>query len=314
MKILVKDLSVGQVIKGAVFAIKASTVRQTKTKKDYLQCTFFDGQQDISGNVWDWSGEALPANTIVVIDGSVGEWSGNKQFNISHIKVTTDYTILDFAPTGDVNVELEWRRAEGLIDMIKDEEIKLLVSDVYNTFKARLMTAPGAIAMHHNYVHGCLEHLVGVATTAVTLASQYNANLDIVIAGGLLHDIGKLFEYQMDGVSITTTLDGELLYHIPIGAMLVDRYRDRVKPAKLKLIQHIILSHHGKQEYGSPVVPKFLEAMIVHFADDIDAKCKTVAEANKKATGQLTDKVWALGNTVLITQSYIAEVLSGSNE
>lgn len=315
MKMLIKDMNVGQVLNGVAFAVKVSSVKQTKTKKDYLNLTLFDGQQDIGGNLWTWSGPAIPANTIVLVSGTVTEWAGNKQLNVSSVSVTSTYKIEDFAPSGSVDVDLEWKRAEQIIDMIQDEETKLFVSTIYNDFGDRIKVAPGAKTMHHAYVHGCLQHLVGVTTMALKIASAYEeANTDLIIAGAMLHDLGKLFEYKLDGVGISTTLDGELLYHIPIGTVIVDRYRHLISPGKLKLIQHIILSHHGKLEYASPVVPKCLEAMIVHWADNIDSRHMMVVEANKNATGQLTDKVWALGNIVLVTQQHVQETMRGKKE
>ena len=307
----IANLLVNQSFTNLPFAVKTAEVKLTKTNKEYLAITLFDGEQTISGNMWDFVGAAPNANDIVDISGKVTEWAGKKQLNITYIGVNTNLTIADFAPQGNFSVDEYWNKANSLIDTIKHEQLRDFVRTIYNDFEDKLRIAPGAKSVHNAYVGGCLEHLVDVTTVALSLADCYPyVNKDIVTAGALLHDIGKVFEYGIDGVNIGTTLDGELLYHIPMGMTILDRYRGNISNKILKLIQHIVLSHHGEKEYGSPVVPKFMEAMIVHFADNIDAKMGIMKETNKSSTGTITDKVWSLGNTSLVHQVYIEEVMA----
>ena len=307
----VTSLNVNQTFDKVAFAVKSAEVKLTKTNKEYLAITVFDGEQSISGNMWDFVGQAPKSNEIVRLSGKVTEWAGKKQLNITYLSIDTSLTIADFAPQGNFDINDYWDRALRLIAGIKHDELRQFVTTVFNDFEDRLRIAPGAKSIHNAYVGGCLEHLVDVAVVAQNIAYCYpSVNMDLVVAGALLHDIGKVFEYGIDGVNISTTLDGELLYHIPMGMTILDRYKGQVSNKILKLIQHIVLSHHGEKEYGSPVVPKFMEAQIVHFADNIDAKMGIMKDTNKTATGPLTDKVWGLGNIVLVSQEYIDEVMS----
>lgn len=306
----IANLNVNQTFDNVAFAVKTAEIKLTKTNKEYLAITVFDGEQSISGNMWDYMGAAPNANEVVRLSGKVTEWAGKKQLNITNMTIDTTLTIADFAPQGDFNINDYWLKAMNLITEIKHEELKEFVFTIYKDFEDKLRVAPGAKSIHNAYVGGCLEHLVDVTTVAKSIASCYpNVNMDIIIAGGLLHDIGKVFEYGLDGVNIHTTLDGELLYHIPMGMTILDRYRGQISNRVLKLIQHIVLSHHGEKEYGSPVVPKFMEAQIIHYADNIDAKMGIMKDTNKVAKGNLTDKVWGLGNIVLISQDYIEGVM-----
>lgn len=307
----IANLLVNQSFTNLPFAVKSAEVKLTKTNKEYLAITVFDGTQSISGNMWDWVGPAPSVNSIVDMSGKVTEWAGKKQLNITSILINNELSLTDFAPKGCFSVDEYWERAMQLISEITHPRLREFVFTIYSDFKDNLRIAPGAKSVHNAYVGGCLEHLVDVATVAKCLAANYSyVNMDLVVAGALLHDIGKVFEYGIDGINISTTLDGELLYHIPMGMTILDRYKGSISNKMLKLIQHIVLSHHGEKEYGSPVVPKFMEAMIVHFADNIDAKMGIMKEVNKTSTGTITEKVWTLGNTPLVHQVYIEEVMA----
>jgi 3'-5' exoribonuclease len=156
--------------------------------------------------------------------------------------------------------------------------------------------------MHHNYLGGLLEHSLSVAQLCDMLSKQYPfADRDVLVASALLHDIGKLKELS-DFPAIDYTDDGELLGHIVMGANLVGKLADEIDgfPHELKvIIQHCILSHHGEYEYGSPKLPKTIEALLLHFADDIDAKAKMFEEAIK--TSDKSTK-WTDYNKILATR------------
>lgn len=310
MKLDITQLAEGSQVTGEL-VVKSSTVRQTKTGKNYLSIVFTDGTSDINANAWDWSGIAIQPNTVVNVEATVGSWAGKKQLTANKVSYDTVSELVDFLDDYVDTTSLLERTVE-LIGTIQSDDIRVLVDAIYADFQALIVKAPGAISAHHHYIGGCLEHSYGVAKLAGVLATMYGANYDLCIAGGLLHDIGKIFEYAQNGVSIETTIDGHLLYHIPLGAILVDRYRNMAPTKVVKLLQHIILSHHGQKEYGSPVVPKCLEAMLVHMADDIDAKSAIIKDLNSKATGDLTEKSYLLGNTPFVTQEYVEKALNPS--
>ncbi|MNK81929.1 3'-5' exoribonuclease YhaM [compost metagenome] len=157
-----------------------------------------------------------------------------------------------------------------------------------------------------------MKHSVDVAFKSKALAALIpDANVDLSTIGGLLHDFGKLWTYMFDGASIEFTEEGNMIEHLVAGVKHSEKYRTEENSRVLDLVQHIMVSHHGKLEYGSPMTPKFLEAWIVSAADGIDAKAETIMEANSKSKpGDVyTDKIWSLENRQMFTQEYIGKVL-----
>ena len=177
--------------------------------------------------------------------------------------------------------------------------------------------APAAKQLHHAWLGGLLEHVVSLLTLADRVAPHYPLlDRDLLLTGVLLHDIGKIRELSWE-IGFEYTVEGVLLGHIQIGAALAERAMDSLPnfPPKLKtLVLHMILSHHGKLEFGSPKLPMIPEALVLNFLDDLDAKMQAVqGEFDKsiregKGPGELTGKVWALDNRQLIdARRWLAE-------
>ena len=142
------------------------------------------------------------------------------------------------------------------------------------------------------------------------------ANVDLCTVGGMLHDLGKLYTYTLNGVSIDMTDDGMMYEHLFMGAEFIGNYADNhfmmddLNTRKLAMLRHIILSHHGKLEYGSVTVPLSIEAHIVYHADAIDAASEQVrANSAKVGNVQWTSRIWALDNKPHLTTQYVAEVM-----
>ena len=151
----------------------------------------------------------------------------------------------------------------------------------------RLRIWPAALTVHHAYRGGLLEHVLKLAETGEALAAAYGADADLLLAGAILHDLGKLDELSYDGVT-SYSLDGNLLGHITIGVMMVREAASAIDgfPADLRLrIEHMILSHHGEREQGSPVEPMTAEAFILSALDDLDATLHQVQAARRRTTG-----------------------------
>ena len=162
---------------------------------------------------------------------------------------------------------------------------KILVKD--KEFSEKFKQAPGASKLHHAYRGGLMEHTVSVVNLCLLFAKQYTSvNKDILVAGALLHDIGKVEEY--DNKTFKRTDIGKLLGHISIGISLIDRKISSIKnfPAKLEYaIKHLIASHHGELEWGSPVQPATIEALLLHYADNIDSKVETFSKLDNEQNG-----------------------------
>lgn len=184
-------------------------------------------------------------------------------------------------------VDEMWSELLGRVEKAGDPFIRRLLERIVRDNESKLRVWPAAQTLHHAYRAGFLEHVLQMAAVGEMLARAYGANADIVLAGTLLHDIGKLQELDYD-LATSYSRDGRLVGHIVLGAAVV---RDAAKtiegfpPALIVEIEHLILSHHGCLEYGSPVTPMTVEALILSFVDDMDAKINMMRQAIKDDTG-----------------------------
>lgn len=307
-----KDLRVGDNVTIDLLVV-TSTVRLTKNKKKYLNLSLTDGTDTITANQWNWGWSSVSKperNSVVTVDADVVEWAGTKQLNVNSLTISTkDPT--HFAPKGDFDIMEYIGKASSLIDSINHEELRNLTRQLYNDYAALWKTAPAANNVHHAYTAGTLQHCVDTAILAKDIANNIpECNTDLCIAGGLIHDIGKLWVYELDGAVINYTLFGHMLEHIVCGIVVLDKYKDEYNPQLIRLLQHIVAAHHGKLEYGSPVTPKFIEAWVVSYADDINAKANILHRVNTNCTDTLTEREWSLNNFAMVSQAYVEEVMA----
>lgn len=307
----IKDMEVGKSVE-ATLLVKSSESKITKTGKSYLFVVLTDGQDDLQGQEWDWGDKNIPPKNITVdVTGTISEYMGKKQIKLSTIK-RSDAPISDFAPQGDVNVDDYITTYRTLIDTIENEEASSIVHNIVTDHFEDFKTLPAAKGVHHAFVSGLLKHSVDVTLKARAIAKFIKeVNMDLVTAGALIHDIGKIKTYELQGALIEMTDQGQYMEHLVLGATMVEKYRTEANTNIVDLLQHIIASHHGKLEYGSPVTPRFLEAWIVNYADGIDAKAQTILEANAKVTpdAKFTDKIWTLNNREMYTTHYIKSIM-----
>ena len=178
-------------------------------------------------------------------------------------------------------VEEMWSDLDELILHVRDPFVRELLRRITTQNAEKLRIWPAARTVHHAYRGGFLEHVVSVARSALTLGAAYGANQDLLTAGALLHDIGKLEELEYDR-STRYTRDGNLVGHVTLGTMMVRAATTAIPdfPDVVRTqIEHLIVSHHGHKEYGAPVEPMTIEAMILSAADDLDAKINQVRQA-----------------------------------
>ena len=174
------------------------------------------------------------------------------------------------------------------------------------------MLSPAATVIHHAYLRGLIEHSLNMCKLGHMLAEQYSeVNRSLLIAGAIFHDIGKMYEYD-SGPTFQRTTYGELIGHIAIGDNLVVKLAheiDGIPKEKVWQLRHLILSHHGQMEWGAPVLPKTLEGLLLHYADNIDAKVSTFRLAADKMTdgADWTERVFSLDHRRL----YIPQEVTG---
>ena len=185
-------------------------------------------------------------------------------------------------------VDQMWAELQGRIAGVGNPFIKRLLEAIVAANEAKLRVWPAAQTVHHAYRAGFLEHILQMAATGEMLARAYDAVVDLVLAGALLHDIGKLQELDYE-LATSYSREGRLLGHIMLGSTLVGEAAAAIEgfpPELLTEIQHLILSHHGRLEFGSPVAPMTVEAFILSFVDDLDAKINIVRQAIRDDTGE----------------------------
>lgn len=310
----IKDLEVGKICT-ITLVVKSAISRETKAGKPYLALELFDGTDTISGNYWDWlTGNIPDVNAVLDVKAQVTEWQGTKQLNVKSLTTSTTRQLADFAPVSEYDIAETYKAAYAMMMDVKDDVLRELAVAIMEELRELWITVPAAVGVHHNYIGGTLIHSYHVAQKAKALAEvTEGANADLTVVGAMLHDLGKLFTYRLNGVSIDRTTEGKLFEHLFIGAEFIGNFAeahfDTDLPktgAKIRLLRHIILSHHGEREYGSPVTPQCLEAYIVHLADMLDATSEQIRVASK-ATGDKiwTDKIRTLHNSPHITTQYV---------
>jgi 3'-5' exoribonuclease len=221
------------------------------------------------------------------------------------------YAFGELVESSDYDPEWLFKRIHELIDRsIDDPALKRLVCDLLREHAALFKKMPAAQNFHHSYTAGLLEHVWSMTRIAAFLAEHYAKyyehldpplNKGVVMAATILHDIGKLRELAYHPVETRYTKEGQLIGHVLIGRDMVREAAARIEgfpPETLILLEHAILAHHGRREFGAPIVPQTLEALLVSYIDDLDAKMNIVARERLFSTsdGEFTDRVYALDN------------------
>ena len=303
---LICDLRTGDAVVGYLLATDA-TYKTTRTGGEYLELKLTDASGELKAFLWDLKaveGEyaALVPDVFVKVKGKVEEFQGRKQIRVDKVRFATDSEVGDFShffPTSKRPVEEMLQELDALVQSIGDPWIRrlleaMLVQDTDR--RAAFAKAPAAKSLHHVYLGGLLEHTLSVASMAREACAHYRSlNRDLVLSGVLLHDLGKTAELSYQR-SFGYTDTGNLLGHITLETQWVAKAMDQIPgfPEELRLqILHIILAHHGKLEFGSPVLPKTPEALLVHYLDDLDGKLEGMFRLIHEESGQGNWSAWS---------------------
>ncbi len=283
----IKDLKAGTEIEEN-YAVRASDVRQGRGGGSYLAATIGDRSGEVTALVWqnvDRLREVFEPGNVVAVVGQVQRYNQQLQVVVRKAERVADEQVdhEDFVRSSTVDPELLWKQLNTFIEDVADENLRQLLFRIFSDPEVERLfkVAPAARSMHHAFRSGLLEHTVSVATAAKMLAPHYGADQDLVVAGALLHDLGKVWELEL-GPSIEYTDDGRLLGHLPMEVLFVERKIGELEhfPAETRrLLLHILLAHHGEFEYGSPRRPKTPEALLVHMVDNLDSKMAGMWEA-----------------------------------
>lgn len=287
--------------------IKSAEAKTTRNGKPYLAITFQDTSGEMSGNHWDASEEDMElftSGTVVKVKGKREEYNGKPQIRINDLRVAEDGE-----PTNsELYVERAPMKKEEMVELfsqaifdITNPSMNRIVRHIMNKYQKEFFQAPAAKKNHHAFMGGLAFHTVSMLTIAQTVAEQYSGiNKSLLFAGLILHDVGKVIE--LTGPTATEyTLEGKLMGHIVIVNEEISKACQQLKIDEsnedVVLLKHMVLAHHGELEYGSPVRPQLLEAEVLYYIDQIDAKINMLSSAmNKTEPGSFTERIWAMSN------------------
>ena len=319
--IFINEITKNNQVQG-IFLVKEKHMGVTKNGIPYLSLRLMDRTGDINARVWDGAEKCdrlFDKNDFIRASGRSSLYQGGLQLTLSTLERCDDPGIAleDFLPASRFPVEEMWKELQFIVNDIRDDYLKSLLGLFFHdqAFAEGFKMAPAAKALHHVYVGGLLEHSLSVARLARLLCDNYEGvNRDVLVAGALLHDVGKVQELSYRKVFDYTDV-GRLIGHISIGVEMVEAKMNTIDdfPPDLKmLLKHMILSHHGHYEYGSPKRPKTLEALMLYYLDDLDAKVNSFQQFVTKGDGE--EASWSsyhkFFDRYLFSQSYTSREFS----
>jgi len=264
------------------FLVAEKELRSTREGKPYLRLELCDRSGSIEARLWD-SVEGFAAiferDDIIKVQGRVESYRNRLQLAIERLRRAepAEVDVSDFFPHTEQDIEELYARLQQSAAAIGNPWLKQLVCEIIEdpAIAPRLKRAPAAKMMHHAFIGGLLEHIVSLCDLCRLAAQHYQElNLDLLLTGAILHDIGKLDELCYER-SIHYTNDGQLLGHIILGLEQVTQRMNAIggfPPECKTLVKHLLISHHGQYEFGSPKLPMFREALVLHYLDDLDSK------------------------------------------
>lgn len=306
----IKDLKAGAEV-DELYAVRSADVRQRRGGGPYLAAVLGDRTGEVAALAWqnvDRLRDIFEPGTVVAVKAQVQRYNQQLQLVVRSADAVPKELVDEdaYVRSSSVDPAVLWGQLNELIEAVGDDALRQLLFRVFsNPEVERLMkVAPAARSMHHAFRSGLLEHTVSVTTAARILARHYDLNEDLVIAGALLHDLGKIWELEI-GPSIEYTDDGRLIGHLSLETIFVERMIGELErfPAETRRhLLHILLAHHGEYAYGSPRRPKTPEALLVHMADNLDSKMAGMLEAI--AADGSEDEAWTPYSRILERHVY----------
>ncbi|MBI5561160.1 MAG: HD domain-containing protein [Deltaproteobacteria bacterium] len=290
----VKEIKEGLKVDSTLLVARKET-GVSKSGKSYLALKLMDSTGELEARVWDNAqslAEGFTKDDVCSVKGVAISYQGKIQINITDIKRVAEgqFEARDYLPSSKKDPLEMMAELDSVVSDMRDVHLRGLLSAIFADRKARelFMLAPAAKTMHHPYLGGLLEHTLSMCKLGNLVSQHYGTvNRDLLMAGCILHDIGKIYELSYSK-SFDYTDEGRLLGHITMGVGLVD---SRIKetagfpPNLAMLLKHMILSHHGHLEFGSPKRPKTIEALLLYYLDDLDAKVNSIESLKEKSEG-----------------------------
>lgn len=299
MRVPISSLTDKSVI-NSTYLVKLKAIQLAKNGKPYLNLTLMDSTGEIGGRVWEDAEELskkFDRGDVVQVLGHANLYQGKLQLVIQDLNIVPKDQInrQDFLPVSPRNIDEMFSELKLNIKIIKNPYLKKLAENIFSNsaLSEKFKQAPAATGVHHVFLGGLLQHVLSLCSLVKAIAPLYkDLNQDLLLSACFFHDIGKTTELSYD-TNFEYTDEGKLLGHIVQGTLLIEKEISKIDgfPQDLRnSLIHIILSHHGEYEFGSPKRPKFLEAIVFHFLDNLDSKIEGVQSFIEK---NQTDKNWS---------------------
>ena len=300
------------------FLVHSKEVRQKKSGELYLSLLLGDRTGELDAKMWDNVPEVIDGfdrDDFVKVKGLIQVFHNRPQLTIHKLRRMDDSEIdfVDYFPCSRRDPGEMWSELRAIVGGISNPHLKALLDALLDDedVSRRFRRAPAAKQIHHAYLGGLIEHVLSLCTLARLAAAHYRfVDPDLLITGAVLHDIGKIYELSYErGFSYSS--DGQLLGHISIGMRMVADTLHGLPdfpPSLRALVEHMILSHHGQLEFGSPKLPQFPEALLLHYLDDMDSKMecmRALIENDRQMEGCFTTFSPALERTALKKDRYL---------
>ena len=313
----VRELKPNEIVT-VVLLVHAKEIRQKRTGEPYLSMTLSDRSGEMDAKMWDNVAEVMDTfdrDDFIKVKGLLQLYNNRPQFTIHKLRPVEDHEVdfADFFPASARDAEEMWSELCGMVAGFGNTHLRALLDAFLDDpdIAARYKVAPAAKTIHHAFRSGLLEHVISLCGLARLIAPHYpSVDGDLLLTGVILHDIGKIYELTYER-SFGYSTEGQLIGHISIAMrMMSDKLRGLPDfPVELRnLVEHMILSHHGQLDFGSPKVPVFPEALLLHYLDDMDSKMecmRALIEKEPQAEGLFTGYSSSLERVALRKSRYI---------
>jgi 3'-5' exoribonuclease len=278
------------------FLVCEKEIRNTREGKAYLRLELGDRSGTIEARMWDQFESAVKdinRDDVVKVQARVEIYRNRPQLSVQQVRLAKpeEVDLADFLPATKADVTKLYAQLLEFAGSINNPFLKKLVTGILNdpAIAVKYKRAPAAKVMHHAFLGGLLEHVISLCGLAKLAAAHYpELDVDLLLTAAMLHDVGKLDELCYER-AISYTVEGQLLGHIMMEFETVSKAMDALEgfPANLKtVVQHLLISHHGQYEFGSPKLPMIREALVFHYLDDLDSKLAAARAALALDTGE----------------------------
>ena len=286
--------------------IKQCDKKMAKNGSNYLDIVLSDKDGEIFAKLWEYNESAhgkYETDMFVKIRGAISQYNGHDQLKIERIRPVIEsdnVDVSDYVKSADYSGEEMYNHLISLVNSFKDEDLKKIVSYLLEDNKEKILFFPAAFRLHHAIRCGLLMHTASIVKLCESVCKVYPfVNRELLISGAILHDIAKTIEFDVKetGIASGYTVEGNLIGHLVMGAMMVREAGQKlnIDSEKSTLLQHMIISHHGEPEFGAAVRPLFLEAELLSQLDSMDAKIYEIMDAvSGIEKGEFTNRLWAL--------------------